>query len=101
MSRGILTQETKDKFNITLPELRLLPYLQCCLLNHHPIDPRRITSEERDILRAWRDDGKITFSSTCPPTISKEFWDYMNEVLWESYVPQLETEDRCLPEIEQ
>lgn len=101
MSRGMLTQEMKDKFDITLPELRLLPYLQCCLINHQPIDPKKITAEERNILIAWRDDGKISFSMTNAPTISKEFWNYMNEVLWESYVPQLEIEDRCVSEIEQ
>ena len=87
-NRGILTDKIKNKFGITLKELRLIPYLQYCLMNG-PIDPRKIDEEEREILQKWRDEGKITFSIKYECTCTKEFWDFMNEVLWESYVKHL------------
>ena len=92
MSRGMLTDEIKDKYGITLKELRLIPYLQYLLVNHMPVDPNKIDEEERNILSKWQNEGKITFSCSEAVTTTKEFWDWMNEVMWDSYVPHMEME---------
>lgn len=89
MNRGMLTDEIKEKFGITLKELRLLPYFQYLLLNNQRVDPAKIDNEERQILKKWRDEGKITFSISDSCTCTKEFWDWMNEILWKSYVPKI------------
>lgn len=57
-----------------------------------PVDPAKITPLERQCLQNWRNEGKITFSAVDPPTCTKSFWDWMNEVLWDAYVPKSETE---------
>lgn len=90
MNRGILTEEIKTKYGITIKELRLIPYFHYLLINHKPIDPLKIDSEERKILSKWKNEGKITFSMSESVTATKEFWDFMNNVLWDSYVPHYE-----------
>jgi len=93
MSRGMLTEEIKKKYGITTTkELRLIPYLQYLLVNNMPVDPYKIDNNEREILKKWRDEGKITFSYTEKITVSKAFWNWMNDVIWEAYVPHIETE---------
>ena len=92
MSRGMLTDELVNKYGITLKELRLIPYLQYLLINHMSVDPQKVDAEERKILKKWQDEGKITFSCSEVVTSTKEFWDFMNEVLWDSYVPHYEDE---------
>lgn len=91
-NRGCLTEEVKTKYGITLKELRLLPYFQYSLMNDMPIDPGKIDAEERAILQNWRDEGKITFSMSESCTCTKKFWNWMNEILWETYVPHYEKE---------
>lgn len=90
--RGAYTEDIKNKYGITLKQLRLLPYFQFLLMNEKPIDPLKIDAEERTILQTWRDESKITFSMSEPCTCTKEFWDWMNEILWETYVPHIEEE---------
>lgn len=86
MNRGILTEEMKSKYGITTKELRLIPYFQYLLINHLPVDPSKVDSEERKILKKWQDEGKISFSCSESVTTTKEFWDFINNVLWDSYV---------------
>lgn len=88
MSRGQFTEELKEKYNITVKQLRLLPYFQYLLMNNMSVDPVKIDDEERKILSKWREEGKITFSMSAPCTCTKEFWNWMNDILWDSYVPQ-------------
>jgi hypothetical protein len=85
--KGCLDQ-IPSNFNLTLKELRLMPYLSYCLQNGMPIDPNKITQAEREILQKWRDEGKITFSMTEPCTATKEFWMEMSEILYYGYVPE-------------
>ena len=92
MNRGMLTDEIKNKYGIDTKELRLIPYFQYLLLNNMPVDRAKIDAEEREILKRWRDEGKITFSCQECCTSTKEHWDWMNEVLWDSYVPHFESE---------
>jgi len=94
MGRGILTEQMKEMYGIeSVKELRLIPYFQYLLVNHMSVDVSKIDSEEREILKKWRDEGKITFSCSEPVTATKKFWDWANDILWVSYVPQLHTEN--------
>ncbi len=92
MSRGIITEEIKEKYHMTTKEFRLIPYVQYLLVNQMPIDPQKIDAEEREILQNWRNKGYLTFSMKEPLTASREFWDIMNSFLWDCYVLQKETE---------
>ena len=51
MARGCLTNEIKEKYNITLKQLRLLPYFQYLLMNESRLDANKIDAEERAILQ--------------------------------------------------
>ena len=90
MGRGQLTDNIKDKYKITKEELRLMSYFQYCLVNSESIDPRSINQKEREILSRWEKEGKITKSCINGCSITKEFWDQMNEILYEAYAPKLE-----------
>lgn len=92
-NRGAYTEEIKNKYDITVTELRLIPYLQYLIVNRYPVSPEKITTEEREVLKKWRDEGKITFSTQITCSCTKEFWDFMNEVLWDSYAAQLKDKE--------
>lgn len=89
--RGQLTPQIKEASKtffgeeITVRELRLLPYIQYTMMNDQKIEPSRINAEERAILAKWRSKGWLEGGMT-GLAISKEFWDTMNELLWMGYV---------------
>jgi hypothetical protein len=90
-NRGRLTDEVariaKDVLGheISLRELRLMPYIQYTMMNEQRLDPRKINDEERKILSVWRDRGYIE-GGAAGLSITKEFWDAINEILFYSYV---------------
>lgn len=89
--RGVLTKEiqTVSKkllgYKITQTELRLMPYIQYVMCNEQTINPRRINSEEREILSVWRTKGYIEGGAS-GLAITKEFWDAICELIWLGYV---------------
>lgn len=89
--RGQLTDRIKayslEKlgYEITLRELRLMPYLQYCVMNSQNIEPIKINQEEREILAKWRDNDFIT-GGAVDLKISKNFWDAICGILWLGYV---------------
>ena len=91
IGRGMLTTDINKMAElmigrtITLRELRLIPYVQYVMCNDRKIDPRHINQEEREILRKWKDEGHIKGGIT-GLAITKQFWDFMCEVLWLGYV---------------
>lgn len=91
MSRGRISDavdtaaRAKLGRSITQMELRLMPYVQYCLMNDENIDPARINQQEREILAQWRIDGWIGGGAS-ELRCSKDFWDGMNHVLWFGYV---------------
>lgn len=90
MGRGIWKEEYKDKYGLNnVTELRLIPYLQYLCVNHQAVDPHKINAEERKIMGKWRDEGRLTYSMSEPVSMTKETWDWMNEIMWESYAVQL------------
>ena len=91
MGRGILSEKVKAKskelleYEIEKEELRLLPYIQYTMMNDQKIDPDKVFEGERKILRKWK-DKKYIEGGASGLSITKEFWDIMNELLFISYV---------------
>ena len=91
MSRGALTdkiQELAKGFlgrEITVKELRIYPYLDYVMKNEQHIKPALMANDERPILRLLKDAGHIE-GGAAGLTITRKFYNYMNDVLWYGYV---------------
>jgi hypothetical protein len=89
--RGQLTDRIKAKsaellgYEITQQELRLMPYLQYCMVNSQVVDPNKISSEERAIMSKWREAGHITGGAS-GLGMTKQFWDIICELICLGYV---------------
>lgn len=89
--RGVLTddiQKLATEFlgrEITTAELRLYPYLDHTMKNNQRLDPRHMNVEDGDILSVLRREKHIE-GGISGLAITKEFYDYMNQVLWLGYV---------------
>lgn len=89
--RGMLTREIRSLskslfgYEISVEELRLLPYVQYELMNSGRLDPSKINEKERKILSQWRRHGFLE-GGLGEMTITKNFWQSMNEILWLGYV---------------
>jgi hypothetical protein len=70
---------------ITLGELRLMPYVQYVMMNSQVIEPRHIGDGEREILAHWKKEGHIEGGAS-GLAITREFWDAINNILFETYV---------------
>jgi len=97
-NRGALTTEIEamgEQFfgkKLTKQELRLLPYIDYLSKNCKGIDPACVNDKERDILSEWKHKGFIDYSSSPSNgyvSIRRDFYDFMNNVLWIAYV------DKC------
>lgn len=84
MNRGCLTESQYKKYGLTQAEVRLMPYLQYCLMNDRRLDLRRVSKDELKILDKWAEEGKISYGLLYL-VCTKEFWDFMAEILWLSY----------------
>ena len=92
--RGMINSEVQEiakkhlgrylKGNI---ELRLLPYLDYVMKNEMKIDPRKINQEERDLLKELKQEGHIA-GGACGLQMTKEFYDAIQQILWQAYVVQ-------------
>jgi hypothetical protein len=92
--RGQLNDEVQDIAEKRLgrpltciAELRLLPYLDYLMKNQQKIDPRKINTEEREILRGLKKEGHIE-GGAVGLKMTKEFYDAIQEILWQAYVVQ-------------
>ena len=89
--RGSLTekaQEIAKKFlgrEITVVELRMYPYIQYVMMNDQKIDPIKCNQEDREVLALLRKAGHIEGGAS-GLRITKEFWDYLCGILFETYV---------------
>lgn len=92
--RGQLTQRIKDKskelfgYEITLRQLRLIPYLLHVMQNNKKIADEKINDEEYEIILDWQSQGHITYTITDGGklTMTKDFWNKANEILYLGYV---------------
>lgn len=91
IGRGMLTTDVNEVAKlmigrtITQKELRLIPYIQYVMCNDRRLKIELINGEERKILRKWKEEGHIE-GGACGLAITKQFWDFMCEVLFLSYV---------------
>lgn len=91
MGRGSLTDEVKERskallgYEIDLTELRLMPYIQFTMMNDQRLDPRKINSSEREVLKRWKEEGHIEGGAS-GLSITREFWNIINDLLFMSYV---------------
>ena len=89
--RGQLTDRIKNKslellgYEIDVRELRLMPYIQYQMTNEQKINPNNINTEERKILRKWREAGNIE-GGAAGLAITKQFWDIISELIFMGYV---------------
>lgn len=95
-SRGVMDAEKAMKYKeflghpLTQKEMRLIPYVQYCAVNHQTIDRRSVDKEETELLKEWDSKGWCEcypFNATVIP--SRKFWDFMNDVLWDFYCLEL------------
>lgn len=93
--RGELTERVSKKAKdmlgreITRVELRLMPYIHYRANNEQTIDMERVNDDEISIMSKWEAAGwmKLDRRSSRPRlTITKKFYDAMNEILWLAYV---------------
>lgn len=91
VGRGLLTTDAVKISEIMIGraisqrELRLIPYIHYVMVNDRQIDPNRVNQEEREILAKWREEGHIVGGAS-GLSITKQFWDFMGEVLFVAYV---------------
>lgn len=89
--RGIITDEIKEKSKnflqreITAEELRLYPYIDYCVKNCGYYDRNKISGGERIILAKLKQEKHIDMISG-QFYITKPFYDFMQEILWMSYI---------------
>jgi hypothetical protein len=89
MARGVLTEKVKqiaNKYNwdITLVELRLLPYIMLHLIDNDKINPQSLNKEELDTLKQWLLNNKIKIEDF-KVKVTPEFYDIMVELLKYGY----------------
>ncbi len=89
--RGVFTERVREIAKkmigreISKKELRLIPYIQYVMVNDQKIKIEHIDSEERIILRKWKEENFIEGGAS-GLRITKEFWDFMCDILFEAYV---------------
>lgn len=94
--RGVLTGEAAIMgeavlgHELTVAELRLIPYVQSCAVDQMRIDRARVNAEEKAILKDWTERGLCRcypWNVEVAPT--REFWQFMCDVLFEAYSLEL------------
>ena len=101
--RGQLTDRIKAKsiellgYEISQTELRLMTYAQYTLVNDQRLKPQHISEDEREVLSKWVNKGFVVegisvrkgrpaMSEGVKFKVTKQFWDYMLEIIWLGYV---------------
>ncbi len=79
LAKGFLGRE------IDTTELRLYPYLDYQMKNTQKLDPNCCNSDDRKVLAVLRSEGHIEGGAS-GLSMTKEFYGYINQVLWLSYV---------------
>jgi len=89
--RWQLTDRIKEKslellwYEITQKELRFMVYVQYIMCNEQKLDIARVSPEEREILKNWK-EKEYCEGGAGWMTITKEFWDAMCEIIFLWYV---------------
>ena len=89
--RGQLTDRVQSKAKqllgreISVTELRLMPYIAYTMVNNQKIDYAKVSYDECDILESWSDNGYIEQHDD-KLTVTEEFWNAINQILYVAYV---------------
>lgn len=94
--RGVLNENTNESIqkianpflgrDITIHELRLLPFLIYTSINFGRFDMRHINMVEMQIIQDWESHEWLALVGVEKLYLSKAFYSWANEILWESYV---------------
>ncbi len=69
-------------------EIRFFPYLMHCLMDQY-VDRNKLKKHELDLLQDYQNKGLLVKQGTnigC----TKEFWDFINEIVYDRYVCEVE-----------
>ncbi len=89
--RGALTpeiQQISKEFlgrEITTAELRLMAYIDFVMKNWQKIEPSKVNSEDREVLKLLRSEGHIDGGAS-GLSITHDYYNYMQKILWIAYV---------------
>ena len=67
--RGELTEKVNGKakellgYNITIEELRLMPFIQYCMMNDQKVGTDKVNQEEIDIIAKWVAQGRMKYDT--------------------------------------
>lgn len=74
---------------MTITELRLLPYLDSCIKDFNILGNKlfgpKVNDDEIEFIHWLEEQGHVLWQGD-KIMVTKEFYDFMKEVLWESYV---------------
>lgn len=96
--RGVLTDDLKRYAEsqlgreFTQEELRLYPYLVYVAINGGEIQLAKISAREKGILATLSNEGHITYKGDGYYMPTREFYMFMNDCLYDSYVDTIEAE---------
>lgn len=91
IGRGMLTTDINNVAKLMIgrgisqKELRLIVYVQYVMCNDRKLKPHLVNQEEREILSKWKEEGHIA-GGACGLAVTKQFWDFMCEVIFLGYV---------------
>lgn len=90
MARGVLTPEVSKLAkkllgrNISVTELRLMPYIMLKLMDNEDVDPAHVNRGDRVVFALWKEKDYIDNVST-DLTVSSEFYDIMVQIIKVGY----------------
>jgi len=91
--RGMLTDRVKklsvELFGreLTVEELRLMPYIQYVSVNEQIIDFIRLNTMEKRIVNDWLHSGELIYCEYSHKTkASPDFWEKMSKIIHAAYV---------------
>lgn len=95
MVRGCITDEVQAVAKrhlgreISVKELRLLPYLMYIMMNNDRLERHKVSEEEKTILYNWQDEGLIKFVDggmfSSIPKVTSKFYDAIVDILKVGY----------------
>lgn len=103
MARGILTEKTKQIArlkmgrDITVDELRLMPYLMTKLMDNSYLVRDHIYPQDRVALEKWVEEGRISFEGSffnSLPVVTSEFYDAITAILKFGYCEDVIKDDK-------
>lgn len=90
--RGKFDEEKASKYKdflgrpISIEEIRLIPYLTHCAIDHCQLDRSRMTANERAIVSNWESFGHLKRFPYV--VVTPVFWRFMSDVMLDFYIDE-------------